>query len=86
RSGTLTRTLLQTPGTAQILSIAVHPDGQRIAIGFSNYIQLRDLRTNRPLHNLAANASVSQLLNFSPDGRHFVNTDWLGDRLRVWRL
>lgn len=86
RSGTLTRTLLQTPGTAQILSIAVHPDGQRLAIGFRNYIQLRDLRTNRPLHNLAANASVSQLLSFSPDGRYFVNTDWLGDRLRIWRL
>ncbi|MBD2092876.1 hypothetical protein H6F67_23795 [Microcoleus sp. FACHB-1515] len=86
RSGTLTRNLLQTPGTAQIQSLAVHPDGQRMAIGFRNYIQLRDLRTNRPLHNLAANSSFPPLLSFSPDGRYFVNTDWLNDRLRVWRL
>lgn len=97
RTGTLTRSgtdqlrwpLLQTNAT--ITALAVSPNGQTLAIGFGNYIQMRDLRSNRPLYNLSSNATSGQVMRFSPDGRVFFNSDGGGqstvnDRLRVWQL
>lgn len=98
RTGRLTRTLLQT--NSSIKGIAVSPNNQTLAIGFGNYIQLRNLQTNRPLYNLAANTPNQQVMSFSPDGQFFFSSDgtyrpitgsWqpalaAGDRLRIWRL
>jgi len=89
RTGRLTRSLLQT--NAPITALAVSPNGQTLAIGFGNYIQMRDLRSNRPLYNLSNSATSGQVMRFSPDGRVFFNSDGSGqsavnDRLRVWQL
>lgn len=83
RTGRLTRTLFR--GISP-LSIAVSSDGRTLAVGYYNHIRLWNLSTNRLLYNLPANALGRQTIDFSPDGRFFVNTDEDGSIIRVWQL
>ncbi len=69
----------------QLSSMAAHPNGKELAIGFSDgSIQLRDLDTGRQTGRLKEHSARVAAVAFSPSGKTLASRD-SSDELRVWR-
>lgn len=63
---------LRSAGLRDSVSLAISPDGTRLAVGNrNNYVQLWNLSTRQRMNTLKA-ATEPRALTFSPDGRYFM--------------
>jgi RNA polymerase sigma factor (sigma-70 family) len=61
---------LSAPGTS---SLAVSPDGQRVAVGYSVGVVMWDATTGKLLPGPLGNPGRTETLTFTPDGKQIVN-------------
>jgi hypothetical protein len=65
---------LVEPPTDRIRTLALSPDGQRVAFGFlGSYIEIWDLAKKQVLQKLRGSSGVINTLSFSPDGRRLLS-------------
>ena len=62
---------------------AWHPDGTRLAVGTSRFIQLWDVETRSKLATLDGPVQQIETLAFHPDGALLASQSWDGE-LRLW--
>src|SRR5262249_4984568 len=63
-------------------SIAISPDGQRLAAG-GEQVKIWDIRTGQELHTLTGFNKIAYRVAFSRDSRHLVSAHW-DKAVRVW--
>src|SRR5262249_49132370 len=65
--------LFTFPDSRGFWSIAISPDGQRLAAGKEGRVSVWDMPTGRQLRSLTGFKNVAYRVAFSPDSRHLVS-------------
>jgi WD40 repeat protein len=68
----------------QLSAVALAPDGNRLALGMGNVIDLLDARTGREVRKIQAGAAAGKSLAFSSDGRLLMTGG--GQQVHVWEV
>ena len=78
------RSLMHPEYQSGPLSVALSPDGKKVAVGYAPYdVAIWDVQTGKLLHDLSSKNNWVVCLDFSPDGRLLASGEG-NSAVRVW--
>jgi WD40 repeat protein/serine/threonine protein kinase len=80
------RELFRLPGPAGgVLALAIHPDGQRLALTGSEVVELWDMRSRKKVREFRGHTRWVMCVALSPDGARLASAGW-DQAIRIWTV